>query len=71
MNRCRSCGNELTAYDVGFYKKMVNRGAESDFLCIPCTAVYFHITTQKAWDMIQRFRDMGCTLFPPITDETQ
>ena len=69
MNRCKSCGKELTAYDVGFFKKMVNRGAEADFLCIGCTAAYFHVTPEKAWEMINRFRSMGCTLFPP-PDET-
>lgn len=71
MNRCKSCGEELSVYDVGFYKKMVNRGAETDYCCIACTADYFHITTKKAWEMIKRYREMGCTLFPPELDETQ
>lgn len=71
MNRCRNCGRELTVYDVGYYKKMVNRGAESDLLCIVCTASYFRISEEKAWEMIERFRAMGCTLFPPLPDAPQ
>ena len=60
----RLCGNPLTVYDIGFYKKMVNRGA-ADCACIPCTAAHFRITEARAWEMIARFRRTGCTLFPP------
>ncbi len=61
---CITCGKPLSVYDIGFYKKMVNRGAES-CACIPCTAAYFRMSEARAWEMIRRFRRMGCTLFPP------
>lgn len=68
MSRCVKCKRELTVYDIGFYKKMVSRAAEDGFLCIGCTAAYFNISTDKAWEMIRRFRKMGCTLFPHDPD---
>lgn len=60
--RCEKCGRVLTQDDIGFYKKMVNRGASS-FWCIECVSTYFGLTTEKAHDMIERFRKQGCTLF--------
>ena len=61
---CGRCGKDLTVYDIGYYKKMVNRGAEA-FWCIACTAEHFRITEDRAWEMIRRFQKTGCTLFPP------
>jgi hypothetical protein len=60
---CVSCGKALTVYDIGFYKKMVNRGA-AEYACISCTAAHFGITEDRAWEMIRRFQKTGCTLFP-------
>ena len=60
---CISCGKALTIYDIGFYKKMVNRGA-AECRCISCTAAHFGITEARAWEMIRRFQKTGCTLFP-------
>ena len=62
--RCQTCERELSVYDIGFYKKLVNRGAES-FCCIPCAAAHFGLTEARAWEMIRRFQKTGCTLFPP------
>ncbi|MBQ4257569.1 MAG: hypothetical protein II713_01045 [Clostridia bacterium] len=61
---CTRCHKELTQYDIGFYKKLVNRGAES-FLCIRCTSEHFRISEETAWEMIRRFQKTGCLLFPP------
>ena len=65
MSLCRTCGAVLDAYDIGFYKKLVNRGAEEGFTCVACTAAYFGLSEENARAMIDRFRKMGCTLFPP------
>ncbi len=62
MNYCVSCGKELTADDEGFHKKMVNRGAQ-EFMCIECLSDYFGITVEKSLQMIESFREQGCTLF--------
>ncbi len=62
MADCVSCAVELSPNDIGFHKKMVNRGAE-EFMCIDCLCEYFGITREKADEMIERFRETGCTLF--------
>lgn len=62
MYYCISCEKELTRDDIGFHKKMVNRGAE-EFMCIECLCDYFGITVEKANEMIEHFKEMGCTLF--------
>lgn len=67
MSSCTVCGKELNCYDIGFYKKMVNRGA-TEFACIECTCRRFEITEKQAWEMIRRFQKDGCALFP-IEDE--
>ena len=63
MMRCTNCGKALTVFDEGFFRKMVNRGA-TECCCIPCTAAHFGLTEEKAWKMIRRFQERGCTLFP-------
>ena len=68
--QCRACGKELSVYDTGFYKKLVNRGArECD--CIACTAAHFRLTQERAWEMIRRFQQTGCTLFPPLNENEE
>ena len=62
MDYCLTCGKELRRDDVGFYKKMVNRGA-NEFVCIECLSEYYGITPEKAREMIERFREQGCTSF--------
>lgn len=59
---CLTCGRELTNDDIGFHKKMVNRGA-TEFCCIDCLCEHFGITRDKAQEMIDRFRAGGCSLF--------
>ena len=66
--KCVSCGSELSDYDVGFYKKLVNRGS-TEYACIPCTCGRFRISEEKAWEMIRNFRQTGCSLFPPLDKE--
>lgn len=62
---CIRCGKPLSVYDVGFFKKLVNRGA-TECACISCTAKHFALTEDRAWEMIRRFQKNGCTLFPPL-----
>lgn len=62
MLTCIQCGKQLNRNDIGFHKKMVNRGAES-FCCIDCLCRHFGLTRDRAEKMIARFRQSGCTLF--------
>lgn len=63
MTRCESCGRELDVWDAGFYKKLVNRGAEPK-TCMRCLAAYFGMPRETALRMIRNYRRTGCTLFP-------
>ncbi len=62
MFKCIKCGRDLTHDDIGFHKKMVNRGAE-EFMCIDCLCDYFGLTREKAEKMISGFKRAGCSLF--------
>lgn len=62
MECCTACGEPLSREDIGFHKKMINRGA-AEFMCIDCLCEYFGITREKAMQMIEGFRASGCTLF--------
>ncbi len=63
MSSCIICGKELDGYDIGFYRKMVNRGAQ-EYACIECMCKKIEITENQAWEMIRRFQKSGCALFP-------
>ncbi|MGI6264675.1 MAG: hypothetical protein ACOYJY_04315 [Acutalibacteraceae bacterium] len=60
---CEVCGKPLTVWDEGFYKKTVNRGA-TPRRCVGCTCAHFEIPLATAREMIRRFQQTGCTLFP-------
>ena len=59
---CISCEKPLTRDDIGFHKKMVNRGAQ-EFMCIDCLCEYFGIPRSNADEMIERFKSIGCSMF--------
>ena len=63
MPNCILCGRELSVFDVGATKKLINRGAE-EFLCIPCLAKKFHVTEELIHQKIEEWREQGCMLFP-------
>ncbi|MBS7360903.1 MAG: hypothetical protein PUB85_05670 [Clostridia bacterium] len=62
MDFCISCSKELTNDDIGFHKKMVNRGA-TEYMCVECLSKHFGIEVEKSRQMIEKFRESGCTLF--------
>ena len=63
MSTCRQCGKELEQNDIGAYKKFVNRGAETSFLCRGCLAKKLGIPLQQLEEKISFFKQQGCTLF--------
>lgn len=67
---CTKCSAPLTETDIAFYKKLVNRGANS-FMCKKCTSEHFQITLERADELIEHFRRSGCTLFPPVYESAE
>lgn len=61
--KCFKCGKELTADEMGLFRKTVDRMADR-FLCVDCLAERFETTRESLQNMIDRLRESGCTLFP-------
>lgn len=62
MPHCTNCGRSLTKDEIGLYKKLVHRGAET-YLCRTCLAVYFGVSEDLLQEKIRQFKADGCTLF--------
>ena len=62
MSRCMKCGRELVPDEIGFHRKLVNRGA-SEYMCMTCLARFFDCSEELLRKKILQFREMGCTLF--------
>ncbi len=62
MTYCTKCQKPLNNDDIGFHKKMVNRGA-TECMCVECLSEYFGLEVEKSREMIERFRKSGCMLF--------
>ncbi len=63
MANCYKCEKELTADEIGLFRKTVDRMADR-FLCIDCLAEHFDTTSESLYEMIKRLRSTGCMLFP-------
>lgn len=62
--RCKNCGKELDAYDVGLHRKLIGRESR-ECMCISCLAEYFSVTEELLRRKITEFVRAGCMLFPP------
>ena len=62
MANCMTCGVPLSRDEIGLHRKIVNRGA-TQYCCIHCLAKHFKVSEAELRDMIERFREAGCTLF--------
>ena len=60
--KCHACGQALTRDEIGLSKKLINRGTQT-FFCVHCLARNFHVPEDTLWQMIERFREAGCSLF--------
>lgn len=60
--RCKECGAPLSNNEIGLFKKLVSRRAES-FLCIHCLAKTFSCDESLLYEKIEQFKEAGCTLF--------
>ncbi|MGN0989668.1 MAG: hypothetical protein ACI4N6_05105 [Eubacteriales bacterium] len=61
--RCVKCGKLLESDEIALHKKMINRGAKKDFMCIECLGKYFGVTPESLREKIVQLKEMGCTLF--------
>ena len=59
---CARCGRSLTNDEIGLSRKLINRGTTT-FFCLSCLARDFHLPEEELREMIERFRQAGCTLF--------
>ncbi len=64
MAKCMKCGKELLPDEIGLHKKIVGKGA-TEFMCLPCLAVYFDCSEELLYQKIEQFKKMGCMLFAP------
>lgn len=59
---CARCGKELTRDETGLSRKLISR-ATTIFFCIDCLAAEYRISAAQLREMIEHFRQAGCTLF--------
>ena len=67
MAVCRDCGKTVTGDEMGLNLKLIDREA-STYLCIGCMANYFGCTEDVLRDKVRRFREIGCKMFPTVSD---
>ena len=66
---CNQCGREVSSDEIGLTRKLVNR-ASTEFLCFACLENHFRISHEEALALVERFRKMGCQLFPPCKSQS-
>ena len=62
MERCVTCGKELTRDEMALSKKLINRGAKRG-KCLACLSAYYQLSEQRLHELIAHYRAQGCTLF--------
>lgn len=64
---CKICGKTIDTYDVGAYRKFVDKSA-TEYACRDCLASELGWTREHLDDMILVYRRRGCLLFPPLEE---
>jgi len=59
---CGKCGKELTRDEQGISRKLINRAAKVCY-CMDCLAEMYKCSVKSLEDLIERYRETGCTLF--------
>ena len=59
---CAECGAPLTRDETGLSRKLISRGTET-FYCLTCLSRKFNVPVSQLEELIERFRQAGCTLF--------
>ena len=60
--RCRNCGRELTRDETGLSRKLISRDGKT-CLCFECLESRFRLSEAQLQELIDHFREAGCTLF--------
>ena len=66
---CIKCGRRLVKDEIALTRKLINRGASS-FWCLNCLAEHFEVSEDTLKAKIAEFREMGCTLFEPLQNDS-
>lgn len=60
---CAYCDKEkLSQNEIGLNRKLIHRQIER-MMCLTCMAKYFEMTEEDLKEIIERFKQQGCTLF--------
>jgi uncharacterized protein YlaI len=60
---CAYCDKEkLSKNDIGLNKKLIHRQLKR-MMCLTCLAAYFETTEEELKEMIEGFKQQGCSLF--------
>lgn len=65
---CKNCGNKIDTYDIGAYRKFVEKTA-TEYACRDCISSYLGWTREYMDELILMYRRRGCMLFPPIDED--
>ena len=63
MHNCVRCNRIMSGDEAALYKRLVNRGATDNFLCIECLAENMRVRVSDLEEKIRHFKEIGCTLF--------
>lgn len=60
---CAYCGKEkLSKDEIGLCKKLIHSQVEQ-MMCMKCLSDYFEITEEDLEEIIEKFKQQGCSLF--------
>ena len=60
--KCAGCDKELTSDEQGLSRKLINRGTTTMY-CLDCLGQMFRLPVRQLQELIEHFREAGCTLF--------
>ena len=62
MALCTDCGRRISQDEAGLTRKLINRNTQQLY-CLACLSRRFKVPEERLLEMIERFREAGCTLF--------
>ncbi len=62
---CKCCGKSIDTYDVGAYRKLIEKEAK-EYACRDCIAEHLGWSREYLDGLILFYRKRNCMLFPPL-----